>query len=620
MVWPRSLWDRRLLGLLVVGGAVASGCRSGDGSSNDESPELVGDFVTSDDPADAPYGRLRFDGRGGYAATKQLCRFRCDEQGTYTYDRLTRVLVLHAAMGVTTTFTLRAPTAAALGAPTALQPRDLTSATSSLLGDPAGQVTAFGSCIQSQSSCIPSGNFTRVASAESASDGTSPLPDQTARAGGASVRKLAWGDVRTLKLLSNLKLPKEIIVSWDTRLQNAFVGRLACLAKDAGLKLTVVASTEKLSAAREAAAAGGCEVDAVDGGTDNRSIFIQDFAEILDYSGRLAVMSLAHPYFSATLPETLAAKLDADLIVPPSSFESGLGDLGGNVEALPSGGVYYGDTMGSKLGSFLSAHARPARILTTSWLSVGHVDEYVGIIPAQNACGRSVVYADTAAALGLLASMPASDYENGAAAMRADCAQVKLVCGPRDLEFPQFTQPTLIDSIRHFLKDAKKAPPYTLDDFDVDAPPRARSALSSLLGIGSQPAHLSAHVDEYVHRNLALQRDRVMVGVRRFVADGDVRGSCTDDELLTPVPMLLHDPDGGGAIADSAGVANFMVLRDLVVAPDPYFDAFRAAVTSALTRRGVRLSLLNDFVYHFGLGDIHCGTQVVRDLDHDFRL
>jgi hypothetical protein len=72
-----------------------------------------------------------------------------------------------------------------------------------------------------------------------------------------------------------------------------------------------------------------------------------------------------------------------------------------------------------------------------------------------------------------------------------------------------------------------------------------------------------------------------------------------------------------GAIADTAGVTNLVALGDRIIAADPYFDAFRAAVTTAFADRGGRVSLINDGVYHFAEGEVHCGTQVVRDLEED---
>jgi hypothetical protein len=637
--------SRRLLFLLLPVGAacVFVGCSSSSSDEDSGSPPrsadpalearplLKGTFNSDQDPLDAPLANLTFDGAGHYKARRRLCRFPCEEEGSYQYDRATGILTLERPPPAAETLRLRIhfPETARKQSPDnnsggKLVPQNDDQGGGTLVGG-STQLTGtgdqrFSACrlVGGDSECVPFGEYKQTATRSSNTPDAGPSP-----ADAGADREILPEEVSKIKLLSNLKQPKAIVVAYRSRGQSDFIGEMACVAKEQGLRYVIVVKENQEADATSAARAKGCgegiEVIKEESSTlvtGNDSVFIQDFAEILGAtstksggSEKLAVLSLAHPYFLANLPGKVAELLSADVIRPPYESMTVSGQMGGNIEGLPSGGAYVGDSITEPLQGWITARAPSTSVLETKWLVVGHVDEYVGIIPAKTSCGRSVVYADVVGALSLFASMSETEFAAATEHMKKDCAAARVVCPEAEIEFAIYGLEGLKGSIRHFLRDASKAPPYALTDFDLTREPRAAAAAAAT----------ATPVDTFIRNNLLLHRDTALPNAQRFAALSDVRGSCSDAEIMTPAPMLFHKSDEGW-IADTGGVANFIVLRDRVVVPDAYFPSFRQSISSSMGARGVRPQFMNDAYYHFLQGEIHCGTQVVRDLTSDFRL
>lgn len=84
--------------------------------------------------------------------------------------------------------------------------------------------------------------------------------------------------------------------------------------------------------------------------------------------------------------------------------ESRSGDYGGNIEVVPGNStdgikaIVIGDSASAALKAFLNAQG-PVAELPTSWLAVGHVDEFMGFGPGAS---TSVIFADPFAALNIV--------------------------------------------------------------------------------------------------------------------------------------------------------------------------------------------------------------------------
>ncbi len=242
------------------------------------------------------------------------------------------------------------------------------------------------------------------------------------------------------------------------------------------------------------------------------------------------------------------------------------GDYGGNIEVTPDNILYYGDTMSEACEKFLleSGYQNRSIKLQTSWLKVGHIDEYLTIIPSRHSrCGYSIVRADPWYALDLIDGAGEADFN----AM------------PREMgEFLKRVQAALRDP------DHRKGTPEA--DF----------------------IELNRQIGELIEANIS----RLVSEIRR------ITGDTARDIPIMAWPTVFHNFNRGTelkhCIAYTPGVVNHLVLRDHLVVPDPFFPPFKRTVEARFRAQGNRVHFLNDLPYHDKHGEVHCGTNVRRDV------
>ena len=235
----------------------------------------------------------------------------------------------------------------------------------------------------------------------------------------------------------------------------------------------------------------------------------------------------------------------------------------------PFGRIYYGSTTAQYkpnkvIEDFLDEQRVQAPFkVDTSWLIVGHVDEYTSTVPDPgSAKGFKFLMADTRIAWELLEE--------------AD----------PDTALTRFALP----------------PPYnghgiaTIGDFLADTSLRA----------------INEDVQDIL--DAELEKFRTNLGL--------------EDEDIILVPTLFHEeyPGYDAVVAVTPGMVNLIVAEDThgvptLFLPDPMMrtdvestagDPFVAYMEEVLPE-GVNVIWMDDwFVYHMGLGEVHCGTNVVR--------
>lgn len=272
--------------------------------------------------------------------------------------------------------------------------------------------------------------------------------------------------------------------------------------------------------------------------------------------------------FAETLvaPDVMSATWgDPDLRTTYDSF--------GNLEASPPvevngvkypfGRIYYGRTgdrgLSAELGAFLASQKLQAPIeLPTRWLCVGHVDEYMTFVPdASSPKGFKLVIADVPAAYDVLESLsPTASIgrygaDHGYSTVGSMVNDTALRALNDDLQL------TYLDPILATLKAE-----LGLTDADVIKIPALFETVSGCNG------RVAALLPGMVNLVVA----KVAGTTHLFTADPFFRAS--------------------GA-AQSA---------------DPVIAAFSAAMPA-----GIELHFVDDWdVYHMGLGEVHCGSNVKR--------
>lgn len=229
----------------------------------------------------------------------------------------------------------------------------------------------------------------------------------------------------------------------------------------------------------------------------------------------------------------------------------------------PFGRIYYGRVGSSglhpQLGAFLASQKIQAPFeLPTNWLCVGHVDEFSTFVPDPSSPkGFKLVIADVPAAWAVLSALPATT------------------------------------SIGRYGNDHGYA----------------------TVGAMLQDAQLVA-------LNNDIQRDRLDPILAKLKAELGL----TDDDIIK-IPSLFETVSGcnGRVAALIPGMVNLVIAKvdqtTHLFTADPFFRATGAAqsadpIIAAFTQKmpqGMQLHFVDDWsVYHMGLGEVHCASNVKR--------
>lgn len=244
-------------------------------------------------------------------------------------------------------------------------------------------------------------------------------------------------------------------------------------------------------------------------------------------------------------------------------------------------------------------------LLDTSWLGVGHVDEFVQFLPADTPRGWRIGIADPKSGLRLLRD-----------AQRDGHGRTKM-----------FSVPGL---------NGEPAPKETIDQ-----------ALASrhLVADNEMAARRIAANLESLKRETGITDDEVVRVPALYTRESEAQNG---HGRPVPVPRLtrlgagsalagaLRDhgqqkwltgkgPDARAATVTTSayvpGAVNGVLLgRDRYLAPRQWGpviggkDIFTEAVTATYRQAGLKVSYIDDYyTYHLGMGEVHCGTNTLRD-------
>lgn len=234
-----------------------------------------------------------------------------------------------------------------------------------------------------------------------------------------------------------------------------------------------------------------------------------------------------------------------------------------NGVSYPFGKIYYGRVgnagMSTTLGNFLTAQKVQAPFqLPTNWLCVGHVDEFSSTVPDPSSPkGFKLVIADTTSAWALLqtlpstATLPVYGQDHGYATVGSILNDTALRALNDDLQ-ADYLEPII----------TKFKTELGLTDADIIRLP------SLFEQVGGCNGRVAALIPGMV--NLIVAK-----------VDG------TTTHLFTADPFFRSTTDQG---------------------TDPVISAFRTRMPA-----GMQLHFIDNWdVYHMGLGEVHCGTNVRR--------
>lgn len=222
-------------------------------------------------------------------------------------------------------------------------------------------------------------------------------------------------------------------------------------------------------------------------------------------------------------------------------------------------------------------------LLDTSWLYVGHVDEFVQFLPDDSARGWTIGVSDPVGGLDLLRAARADGHGSS--------RLFSLPGGPS-----QTITQTLDDAT--FVADNEMAAGIIEDNLDL-----------LLAETGVRRADVVRVPGLYSRDPAGLFRP---IGGRVPLQDPSLEGT---------VPDLEADAADVMTAAQIPGAVNGVILSaDTYLAPKQWGpvvdgeDIFAAAVEDAYAEVGMEVTFLDDwYSHHGGLGEVHCGTNTFRD-------
>ncbi|MES9620554.1 protein-arginine deiminase domain-containing protein [Streptomyces tuirus] len=246
-------------------------------------------------------------------------------------------------------------------------------------------------------------------------------------------------------------------------------------------------------------------------------------------------------------------------------------------------------------------------LLDTSWLSVGHVDEFVQFLPADTPRGWRIGVADPQAGLRLLRDAKRDGHGS---------AKMFSVPGRSDTPAPKETIDQALAS-RHLVADNEMAARRIAANLEI---------LKRETGVTDEEIVRVPAL--YTRGSEALSAEGQEIPVPRLTRMG--AGSDLVDGLSDhgQQKWLAGSPAPGAAAPATVmtgayvpGAVNGLLLgRDRYLAPRQWGpvvngkDIFTEAVTAVYQRVGMKVSYIDDwYTYHLGMGEVHCGTNTLRD-------
>lgn len=245
-------------------------------------------------------------------------------------------------------------------------------------------------------------------------------------------------------------------------------------------------------------------------------------------------------------------------------------------------------------------------LLDTSWLHVGHVDEFVHFLPADTPRGWRIGLADPRAGLNLLRKAQRDGH--GAAKMFS-------VPGFNGVKTPKETIEQALAS-RHLVSDNRTAAQKIQANLEI---------LKRETGVTDEEI---VRVPALYTRGTKTDPEGARVPQLRSLG-GSTAPEATEKHVQRQFPgrdstSATTAPPGPETVTTSAyvpGAVNGILLsRDRYLAPRQWGpiiggkDIFTEAVTAAYTRADMKVSYIDDWhTYHLQDGEVHCGTNTLRD-------
>lgn len=275
--------------------------------------------------------------------------------------------------------------------------------------------------------------------------------------------------------------------------------------------------------------------------------------------------------------------------IPPYSHDG---------QAYPAGRVIYGDAGDGIaphqdwINFFAAQQVQAPVVLDTSWLAIGHVDEFVQFVPATNARGWTIAVKDVAAAFAIFRKAQRDGHGGSRAFSRDDAPMLTIdqLLADQTLRYQNELARRKIELNLEILKAATGV----TDEEILRVPGLFHKSEFSDMVVKADGSHRPPPplaVKSVMPPDVDFPRERIVYG---------------------PGTLIGYFP---------ASVNGLFVSRTGYIAPRQWgplidgVDIMDAGVKAAYARNGINVLFVDDWNSHHQIGgEIHCGTNAIRQI------
>ncbi len=318
---------------------------------------------------------------------------------------------------------------------------------------------------------------------------------------------------------------------------------------------------------------------------------------ILDANRSAASMMF---YEGGLVGPALTKSWNACYLKNPSQQPRG-GDMGGNIEVTPCDVLVVGNTITPEFRELFAKCGYRDRMIEVEadWLTVGHCDEYLSIVPNDKTGeGFTLVKGDPALALKLVLDADREEIEN-----------IQLKEYREQMLFLYDYLHSDHESAKRWVSLLRAYEPYS------GYAGGQRFPRITFAGAMNTPEKFSkTTADLFIRQNLALAGviDQNVDKLCDRINQVHRLGSRAHSIISFP---MLYGKKNNRYLGYLPGVINQLILRKHLVIADPKMKLFRDSIRASVARFGLTPHFIDDTPYHKLWGDVHCATNVLRDPD-----
>ncbi|MBT3786611.1 hypothetical protein HOF92_16675 [bacterium] len=424
------------------------------------------------------------------------------------------------------------------------------------------------------------------------------------------LQEVQQGQIGKIRILSNNNIPRKVVVVLSSSTESFVHSLVKTVAginsKSEKLDLTVHAICSSRSKAQrflqKMQEQGYGDIVEVNERFHTSDQWMQDWGEIAvaEIDGKekpqMLIIDSNRGRGLAGLPKILADLWNAYYIKNPRRGVKG--DYGGNIEVSPDNVLVQGTTSTPELRNLFNQHGYQNKraLLDTHWLLVGHVDEYMTFVPNPSAeGGYTILKSDPGLAFELIKNATEEELSATNPQYRSTVRDLHVDLNSGALEKIPNANYDLSDAV-----DIMKAPSLErLNETD------RQTRLQRL----RQLIDLNRSISELIDHNIEILKDKIR----------EVTNTPDRKIHVVSLPTIFRGRKSGEdlyrCVALMPGVVNMLILGDQLIIPDAQMPMLNHFIKTKMGQIKLTTHFLDDMAYHNLAGEIHCGTNVIREHD-----